>query len=162
MSIGRDAKSVAPTRSFLRLAKEHPAWPGSTSDPRCSRARLADADLHVRPDHRGGSRIRADVDGVLAEGEVRLDLLVGREVLAGNNRRVGRLEEFRAEVRDGTCVVTEMVIGVAGLLERLGLGAKMILGKKGGGYVARWDQIDLRDPVHPRLTCSVADLQPIA
>lgn len=107
-------------------------------------------------------QIRADVDGVLAEGEVRLDLLVGREVLAGNNRRVGRLEEFRAEVRDGTCVVTEMVIGVAGLLERMGVAIRMILGKTGTGYVARWDQIDLRDPVHPRLTCSVSDLRPIA
>ena len=106
-------------------------------------------------------QIRADVGSVLAEGEVRLDLLVGREVLAGNNRRVGRLEEFRAEVRNGTCVVTEMVIGVAGLLERLGIGVKMILGRRGGGYVARWDQIDLTDPVHPRLTCSVSDLRPI-
>ena len=107
-------------------------------------------------------QIRADTSEVLAKGEVRLDQLVGREVLAGNNWRVGRLEEFRAEVRDGTCVVTEMVIGVAGLLERLGLGVKMILGKTGGGYVARWDQVDLSDPVHPRLTCSVADLRPIA
>jgi hypothetical protein len=107
-------------------------------------------------------QIRADVSGVLAEDEVRLDLLVGREVLAGNNRRVGRLEEFRAEVRDGACVVTEMVIGVAGLLERLGVGVRMILGRKGGGYVARWDQIDLSDPVHPRLACSVTELRPIA
>lgn len=105
-------------------------------------------------------QIRADVSSELAEGEVRLDLLLGREVRAGNNRRVGRLEEFRAEVREGACVVTEMVIGVAGLLERFGLGVKMILGKKGGGYVARWDQIDLSDPVHPRLTCSVNDLRP--
>ena len=107
-------------------------------------------------------QIRADVEGVLAEGEVRLDLLIGRQVLAGNNRRVGRLEEFRAEVRDGACVVTEMVIGVAGLLERLGLGVKMVLGKKRGGYVARWDQIDLSDPTHPPLTCSVTELRPIA
>lgn len=108
------------------------------------------------------TQIRADVGGVLAEGEVRLDLLIGREVLAGNNRRIGRLEEFRADVRNGTCVVTEMVIGVAGLLERLNLGVKMLLGRKRGGYVARWDQIDLSDPVHPRLTCSVSELRPIA
>ena len=107
-------------------------------------------------------QIRADVEGVLGEGEVRLDLLIGRQVLAGNNRRVGRLEEFRADVRGGACVVTEMVIGVAGLLERLGLGVKMVLGKKRGGYVARWDQIDLSDPVRPRLTCSVTELRPIA
>ena len=29
--------------------------------------------------------------------EVRLDSLLGRQVLAPNNQRVGRLEEFRAE-----------------------------------------------------------------
>jgi len=107
-------------------------------------------------------RLRADAGHVLGEGEVRLDALIGREVLAGNNRRIGLLEEFRAEVRDGACQVTELVIGVAGLLERLGLGAKLILGWKRHGYVARWDQIDFKDPAHPRLTCSVDELQPIA
>jgi hypothetical protein len=39
---------------------------------------------------------------------------------------------------------------------------RMILGRKGGGYVARWDQIDLSDPVHPRLACSVCVLRAIA
>ena len=56
-------------------------------------------------------------------------------------------------------MITEYVIGVAGLSERLGLGIKLLLGRKRGGYLARWDQIDLSDPDHPRLTCSVEELR---
>jgi hypothetical protein len=89
--------------------------------------------------------------------EVRLDQLLGREVLAGNNRPVGRLEEFRA-ADGGGYEITACVIGVSGLFERLGVGVKALFGKRGGGYVARWDQIDLSDPDHPRLTCAVEEL----
>jgi hypothetical protein len=92
------------------------------------------------------------------EREVRLDRLLGRPVLAANDQRVGRLEEFRTEVRGTECVVTEYVIGVAGVLERLGLGVKLLVGRPRGGYVARWDQIDISDPEHPRLLCPVEEL----
>jgi hypothetical protein len=91
--------------------------------------------------------------------EVRLDRLLGRQVLARNNQSVGRLEEFHAERRGNGCVVVGYAIGVAGLFERLGLGVKLIFGIRGGGYLARWDQIDLSDPEHPRLTCDVSELQ---
>jgi hypothetical protein len=90
--------------------------------------------------------------------EVRLDRLLGRQVLAVNNRPVGRLEEFRVEKRGTGSVVTEYVIGVAGLAERLGLGIGLVLGRTRGGFVARWDQLDLRDPEHPRLTCPLEQL----
>jgi hypothetical protein len=92
--------------------------------------------------------------------EVRLDRLVGREVYTGNHRRLGRLEEFRAERRGTGWVITEYVIGAAGLLERLGLGVRLIVGiKRAAGYVARWDQLDLSNPRRPTLTCAVEDLQ---
>jgi hypothetical protein len=91
--------------------------------------------------------------------EVRLDQLLGRQVRAGNNRGVGRIEECRADVRGGVCEVTGFVIGVAGLFERLGLGVKLLLGRRGDGYVARWDQLDLSDPERPRLTCRVDELE---
>jgi hypothetical protein len=93
--------------------------------------------------------------------ELRLDRLLGREVVAGNNKRVGRLEEFRAETHGGVCRIAELVIGVAGLSERLGVGVKLLFGSHGGGYVARWDQIDLSDPDHPRLRCTVEELRRI-
>jgi len=91
---------------------------------------------------------------------VRLDRLVGREVHTANNRRLGRLHEFRAERRGGEWVITEYVIGRAGLVERLGLGVRLILGlDRVAGYVARWDQIDLSNPERPKLTCALQDLR---
>ena len=57
-------------------------------------------------------------------------------------------------------IISEYVVGTAGLMERLGLGVRLILGfKRPGGYVVRWDQLDLSDPDRPRLTCSVEDLR---
>ncbi|PYR88813.1 MAG: hypothetical protein DMF84_26855 [Acidobacteria bacterium] len=94
-----------------------------------------------------------------SERELRLDRLLGRHVLAGNNQHVGRLEEFRAEQDGRDWVIMEYVIGVAGLFERLGVGVKLLFGRRGGGYVARWDQLDISDPEHPRLTCGVQELR---
>ena len=91
--------------------------------------------------------------------ELRLDRFLGRAVLARNSQRVGRLEEFRAETHDGKCTITEYVIGAAGLLERLGVAAKLLVGGRGGGYVARWDQLDISDPERPRLKCGVEELR---
>ena len=94
-----------------------------------------------------------------AKSELHLHRLLGRQVLAGNNQSIGRIEEFRAEIRGTGCVVTEYVIGGAGLLERLGVGVRLLVGRTGKGSVARWDQIDITDPEHPRLTCPVSELR---
>jgi hypothetical protein len=91
---------------------------------------------------------------------IRLDRLVGRQVHTANNRRLGRMEEFRAERRGDAWFISEYVVGTAGLLERLDLGVRLLLGlKRGRGYVVRWDQLDLTNPERPRLTCSVEDLR---
>jgi hypothetical protein len=91
---------------------------------------------------------------------VRLDRLLGREVHTANNRRLGRLEEFRAERRGTDWIVTEYIIGAAGLAERLGLGLRLILGmNRAGGYVARWDQMNLSNPDRLHLSCPVTDLR---
>jgi hypothetical protein len=94
-------------------------------------------------------------------GELRLEDLLGREVYARNHRRVGRIEEFRARWEGTSCVIDGVVIGVAGLYERLGLAAGLLVGRSRSGRVARWNQIDLTDPERPYLTCSVEDLAPI-
>ena len=93
--------------------------------------------------------------------ELRIDRLLGRQVLATNGRPAGRLEEFHAEVRDGNCVITEYVIGSAGLIERLGVAAKGLFGLPRHGYLARWDQIDFSNLEAPRLTCPVEELERI-
>jgi hypothetical protein len=91
--------------------------------------------------------------------EVRLEELLGRQVLAANNQALGRLEEVRAERQGNRYVVIEYVIGVLGLFERLGIGFKLLFGGRGGGYVARWDQLDISDSEHPRLTCRIEELR---
>jgi hypothetical protein len=91
--------------------------------------------------------------------ELFLDGLLGRVVLARNNQPVGRLEDCRAERRGNEYVITEYVIGAAGLLERLGVGVRLVLGMRLRGYVACWDQLDVSDPERPRLTCGVEQLR---
>ena len=45
-------------------------------------------------------------------------------------------------------------------MERLGLGARLVLGFEGSeGYVVRWDQLELSNPDRPTLTCSVGELR---
>ena len=103
---------------------------------------------------------RADKGGREANAnDVRLDRLLGRVVLAANNRPVGRLEEFRAEKHGDAYVITEYVIGAAGLLERLGVRVQRFFGRSGGGRVAGWQQLDISNPEHPRLTCPVDALK---
>jgi hypothetical protein len=91
--------------------------------------------------------------------EVHVELLLGRQVHARNGRPVGRIEELRAEKRGNGHVVTGFVLGPAGLAERMSLSAgRTFLGRHRRAQVARWDQMDLSDPGHPRLTCDVEDL----
>lgn len=90
----------------------------------------------------------------------RLDRLLGRRVRTANNRSLGRLQEFRAERRGDDWVITEYVVGVSGLLERLGVGFRLVLGvQRVSGFVVRWDQLDVSNPDRPRLTCPVDDLR---
>jgi hypothetical protein len=91
--------------------------------------------------------------------EIRIEHLLGRPVLGGNNQNVGRLEEFRVEAHRDSYLVTDYVIGEAGLFERLGVGFKLLFGRRGGGYIARWDQLDISDPDRPRLKCPLEELR---
>lgn len=90
--------------------------------------------------------------------EIRLDQILGRQLLGGNNQPIGRIEEVRASRKGNGCVVVDVVIGMLGLLERMDLGARMIVGASKQARVARWDQIDFSNPLKPRLTVPVEDL----
>jgi sporulation protein YlmC with PRC-barrel domain len=94
----------------------------------------------------------------VSDREVHVELLLGRRVLAANGRSIGRLEEVRADRRGAGGTVTEYVIGPAGLAERLSAWLPFLATRR--GFTARWDQIDVSDPHHPRLLCSVEELQP--
>ncbi len=91
---------------------------------------------------------------------VRLDRALGRKVLAKNGRSIGRLEECCAETIGNEWVVTEYVIGSAGLLDRLHLGVRLLFGgKRQHGFVARWDQLSLAEPERPVLLCPITELR---
>ncbi len=89
--------------------------------------------------------------------EVRLELLLGRHVLDRLGRSVGRIEEVRAERRDGEWVVVEFLVGRYALFERLASSslARALLrsSRLSRAQPCRigWDQIDLSDPADPRL-----------
>jgi hypothetical protein len=91
--------------------------------------------------------------------DVRLERLIGRQVLAANNRSLGRLEELRVEQRGNRYVVIEYLIGASGLVSRLGIGMKVLFGGRRSGYAARWDQLDIKDVEHPRVTCPIDELR---
>jgi hypothetical protein len=86
--------------------------------------------------------------------EVRLQDLLGRRVHGPDGAAVGRIEEVRAEEKDGEFVVTEYHLGPAALLERLA--ARL---GRGHGRAATWDQLDVSDPRKPRLLCPPDELR---
>jgi len=91
--------------------------------------------------------------------ELRFDRLVGRMVSSVNHRRVGRIEEIRVHRHGASCVVDSYVLGRTGLVERLGAGGRLLVGRtRAAGYVVRWDQLDVSDVEHPRLLCPVREL----
>jgi len=92
--------------------------------------------------------------------EVRLEELLGQRVYDQRGRSIGHLQEVRAEPRHGELVVEEYLIGAWGLLERLML-TRILRRPHAGGYRARWDQIEVRDPRRLTLTCLTSELERI-
>jgi hypothetical protein len=104
----------------------------------------------------------------VAAREIHVELLLNRRVYALNGRAIGLIEEVRAEARGKTCVVTEYLVGVYGLFERLAawpIGRSMLravrLKREGSGYRVLWNQMDLGDAQRPRLRCPVSELAPM-
>jgi sporulation protein YlmC with PRC-barrel domain len=102
----------------------------------------------------------------MAAREISVELILNRRVYALNGRNIGRIEEVRVENRRGECVVTEYLVGVYALFERLAaysIGRSILrtlrLSRRGEGYRIAWNQLDLSDPEKPRLKCAVGDLQ---
>ena len=98
---------------------------------------------------------------------VRLERLLGRKVIDVNGKNAGKIEEVRAHVRDGVCVVESFELGRQGLLERLSisdlsLAMVRVLGARRGtgakGHRVPWQQMDVSDPKHPRLRCAKEEL----
>ena len=111
----------------------------------------------------------------MARHEIRIERLIGQRVFALNGRPVGRIAEICAEPHGKQLAVKEYHVGTYAALESLAavsigralLSLLPMRGKRGrnrrglyrGGYRIPWDQLDLADPSHPRLRCSVEELE---
>jgi len=88
-----------------------------------------------------------------------LDRLIGRRVVDRDGQPAGRIQELRIETRNGEWIVVEYVLGVGGLLERLNVGVKLLLGGRIRRRSSPADHIDLSEPERPRLTCRRDELR---
>jgi hypothetical protein len=90
--------------------------------------------------------------------EVQVQHLLGRKARDVDGRVVGRVEELLVEIRDGEFVVTEFHLGPAAAVERIvGVAGQLPILKhiprgQRVEYRVRWDQMDLTDLDHPRIT----------
>lgn len=97
--------------------------------------------------------------------EVRVELLVGRQVVDSEGSRIGRIHEIRADRGDGTCTVESYLVGTRALLGRMAQWAvpasfgSLIRSKLMRPFSIPWDQMDLSDPLHPRTTVTKEDLK---
>ena len=96
---------------------------------------------------------------------LRGDLLVGRMVRDAGGRKAGRIHEMTIEpaaAGSAEYVVREFQLSGGGWLEALaGRELAAALARRAGrkhGRTVRWDDLDLSDPVHPRLRRTLAEL----
>lgn len=101
--------------------------------------------------------------------EIHLELLLGRQVVDTSGNPVGRIEEVCAEQQGKDWVVKEYLIGAAAVIERLSawtialsilrlFGARKIHGE----LRIPWNKLDLTDPEHPRLCCTLEELKDLS
>src|SRR5947208_8271771 len=83
---------------------------------------------------------------------VRLEDLVGRAVNDMSGRRIGRIQEVVAEIRESRYEVVEYRLGSGALFDRLSITSRLF-GRKPETVVVRWDQLDIHEPRRPRLVC---------
>jgi len=95
---------------------------------------------------------------------VQVELLLNRAVRDLDDKVVGHIEEIVAEREGDELFVTEFHTGGYGMLEHLsaitvGEWLLRLLGRRPHGHIIRWNQLDLTDPEHPRLTCARSEVE---
>jgi hypothetical protein len=97
--------------------------------------------------------------------EIQLELLLGTQVYDSDDQPLGRLREIKTEAAGEDFVVVEYHLGALGLLESLSattLGGVILrsfgLAARAGNRIIPWDKLDLADPDHLKLRCTVAEL----
>lgn len=72
---------------------------------------------------------------------MRLSSLLGMPVRTAAGVPLGRVHDVRAELRGSAAVVTGLVVGELGLLERLGIGAARRRERLRGDDVVPWEDV---------------------
>jgi sporulation protein YlmC with PRC-barrel domain len=98
--------------------------------------------------------------------EISVELLLGTKVRDVEGVNVGRIEELRVERVEKACVVDAYLIGTSALIERLSAWTlvrpiRRFLNSRNlcSVYRVPWQDMDLRDPRHPRLRIARRDLR---
>jgi len=97
--------------------------------------------------------------------EIRVELLLGRKVVDVDGKKVGRVEEIRGDKNAVGVLVEDYLVGAYAHVERLAAWSLVrpirgILGKSVYSmYRIRWEEMDLSDPNHPRLTVPKSELR---
>jgi sporulation protein YlmC with PRC-barrel domain len=104
----------------------------------------------------------------MAGRTINLELLLGRSVLSHEGKRVGRIEEIKAEPQGEDLVVVEYHLGASAAFERLSassIGSAILdlfgLRDRSKGRRVPWGKLDLSDAQRPRLLCDVNELAPL-
>ena len=100
--------------------------------------------------------------------EIRVELLLSRKVHDVNGEKVGRIEEIRGEKGEKDFLVEAYLVGASALIERLAAW-KLVRPIRGilpksiySTYRIPWEEMDLSDPHHPRLTVPKDTLRRVA
>lgn len=91
---------------------------------------------------------------------VRLDTLLGKQVLDARGRKVGRIQSVSGKYDGPRCYVTTYDLGAGALLTRLGIVTARLIGLPLRRNPKRvpWQLMDLSDPSRPRLTVPLEEL----
>jgi len=92
---------------------------------------------------------------------VHVELINGRRVRDANGKVVGRIGEIIARRRGHDYFVEEYHLGPAAFLEKMGVSTARMIGWRRGRDPLRvpWQQMDLADPNHPKLRCTLDELK---
>ena len=98
--------------------------------------------------------------------EINVEQLLGKKVVDVNGDNVGRIEEFRVERQDNSCLLEAYLIGASAVIQRLSAWTlvrpinRLLHGRKFYSiYTVPWQDMDLSDPNHPRLRTVKRDLR---
>ncbi|MFL5497865.1 MAG: hypothetical protein ACJ78G_09245 [Gemmatimonadaceae bacterium] len=98
--------------------------------------------------------------------EIHAELLLGTKVRDVDGEEVGRIQEFRVEREETSCLVEAYLIGASALLDRLSAWTLVRPIKRAlhsrhiySVYEVPWQDMDLSDPKRPKLRVARRDLR---